>query len=286
MLPCLAWMGTKTLLAAREKTGKTTLVMAAVAAMTTGRPFLQQDTTPSTVLWMTEEPPSILVKRAKEFGADPDRLYILPMGKSPTAQLKVAVQHLNPGLIVIDTLYRFAMIEDENEAGAWLPTVLMLDEITQGGTAVLLLAHSQKSESGEYRGSTAIGGYVDAILTMGRPKDGETLRRIRGKGRLDLGKPFIVQLAGNTFNLVDEVQEETIQRSDREKQVMQRLQKGITNTASLVSGMRRQDGLKVLETLEQQKIIQRAGRGWRLVEASDDFTTVSDGGTNVNENKQ
>jgi hypothetical protein len=85
-------------------------------------------------------------------------------------------------------------VEDENDAVAWMPILLQFDEITRTGVALLILAHASKAEHGGYRGSSAIGGFVDAILEMKNPSEGDTLRKYNGRGRLGFGKPFTVQM--------------------------------------------------------------------------------------------
>lgn len=194
-VPFLAWPGLKTILAGREKGGKSTLAMASCSAVSAGRDFLGVPTTAQRVLWLTEEALVLPYTRGKGMSADLDNFIVVGMGSNPQAQLKRAVKRWKPGVVVIDTLFRFAGIEDENDAAGWLPTILLLDEITQAGAALLILAHAQKSSAGgEYRGSSALGGFVDAILEMRKPQAGDTVRQISGRGRLHFGKPFGVRL--------------------------------------------------------------------------------------------
>jgi PII-like signaling protein len=207
LIPFLAWPGIKTILSAREKAGKSTLAMAGAAAATRGDLFLGERCPRSTVLWLSEEPPWIVGKRAQMMGADMDRFVVVLMGQNPQSQIMRAVSRWAPQVVVIDTLFRFAGVEGdgENDSGAWIPVMLLFDKITKLGAALLVLVHSLKnSETGEYRGSSAIGGFVDAILEMHKPKEGQQLRRISGKGRLHFGKPFAVRLAPDeiTFDLL------------------------------------------------------------------------------------
>lgn len=277
VVPNLAWAGMKTVLAAREKMGKTTFALAGVAVTTRGEPFLGEPTTPITVLWMTEEPPQILVQRARDFGVDPNRFFVLPMGRNPPAQLKLAVEKLHPGLVVIDTLYRFAMLEEENQAGAWLPVVLQLDEVSRSGASLLLLAHSQKSsEVGEYRGSTAIGGHVDAILTMRKPKEGERTRRLDGRGRLAMGKPFSVIFSGTDFQILSETQEESIDSAGQKDKIWKSLQgSGPQTQRDLARALHIRSAAltPILKDMLEKKEVAHDGRRWRLISPEEEFTT-------------
>ena len=194
-IPFLAWPGLKTLLAAREKTGKSTFALAGAAVASRGGDFLGHQVPQQRVLWVTEESLQIAVQRAELMGADQDHFVIVSMGINPRDQLQKAIERWAPQIVVIDTLYRFAGVEDENDAVAWMPILLQFDEITRAGIALLILAHAIKgSENGGYRGSSAIGGFVDAILEMKQPSEGDTLRKYAGRGRLGFGKPFTVQM--------------------------------------------------------------------------------------------
>ena len=207
-IPNLCWPGLKTIFSAREKTGKSTLAMAGAAAVTRGAPFLGQDTRRQSVLWLTEEPLAIAYQRSSAMNADVDNFVVLAMGANPQAQLRRAFDRWAPAVVVVDTLFRFANLEGdgENDAGTWTPILLLFDEVTKAGAGLLILAHATKGGvNGEYRGSSAIGGFVDAILEMKRPKLGENVRRVFGRGRLHFGKPFDVRLldeVAGTFELM------------------------------------------------------------------------------------
>lgn len=218
-IPLLAWPGLKTLLAAREKAGKSTFALAGAAIATTGGEFLGAPVQQQKVLWLTEESLQIAVQRAESMHADHEHLIIVPMGLNPREQLRKAVERWAPQVVVIDTLYRFAGVEDENDAVAWMPVLLQFDEITRAGVALLILAHATKGEYAGYRGSSAIGGFVDAILEMKTPSEGDTVRKYNGRGRLGYGKPFAVQLQKDgRFTLFDRAPED-----QRERQVFEAL---------------------------------------------------------------
>lgn len=202
-IPCLAWPGLKTLLSGREKTGKSTFALAGAAAASRGGPFLDEAVPARTVLWVTEEPLAIIAQRAAAMQGDVNRFVILPMEARPPEQLHGAVARWKPQIVVIDTLYRYALVEDENEAGAWLPVFRRLDEITRGGAALLLLVHAAKSSHhSEYRGSTAIAGHVDVMLAMTAPDVGKT-RNLKAVGRIPV-QDFRVQLGDDqtSFSLL------------------------------------------------------------------------------------
>jgi AAA domain-containing protein/bifunctional DNA primase/polymerase-like protein len=202
-IPYLAYPGLKTLLSAREKTGKSTFALAGAAAASRGVPFLDEVTSPQTVLWVTEEPLGVVVRRAVEMQADPARFVIMQIGVNPPEQLQQSVKRWSPQIVVVDTLYRYAGVEDENAAALWLPIFAGFDEITRKEVALLLLVHASKaSKKGQYRGSSAIGGHVDLILAMTAPDAGAN-RKLYAVGRIP-ANDFAVRLSPDrrTFELL------------------------------------------------------------------------------------
>jgi biotin operon repressor len=275
-IPHLAWSGLKTLLSAREKTGKSTLALAGAAAATNGAPFLDERVPPQTVLWVTEEPLIVVVQRALEMKADPSRFIVLPMRLNPAEQLKRAVDHWSPQIIVIDTLYRYAGVEDENDAAGWLPVFAHFDEITRTGAALLLVVHATKaSKGGEYRGSSAIGGHVDLILAMSAP-DAGTGRKVRAVGRLPLSD-FDVRLAQDrtTFELLG--------RKDPDAETVRDVRALLSAAKSPETRSRLRRNLNVgqakvdralRQLMEEGAIVQDRG-GYRLVTAPEDFGSAT-----------
>jgi hypothetical protein len=282
VIPYFAWSGMKTLFSAREKTGKTTLAMSGVAAVTRGQEFLGVPTQKAKVLWLTEESLKILVQRALDMGVDPEMLYVVQMGKNPSAQLAKAVEVFQPQIIVIDTIFRFALIEEENNAGDWLPVMMLLDEIANNGPAILILAHSQKRDMAEYRGSSAIGGYVDAILQMKRIKaKSPKIREIDGKGRLYFGQPFRVHYDGSVFSLLNdavEVEEsEDVSPEVPTKSLVLGFLKDGTASGQVIAkeiGRRKTDVYAVLKDLHEEGAIMKTANNWSLVTAQDELEPV------------
>ena len=204
-IPYLAWPGLKTLFSAREKAGKSTLAMAGAAAASAGREFLGALVAPRRVLWVSEEPIGVMIRRAKEMAVDPDRFVMLPMTREPLAQLAHHAQATRADLVVIDTLYRLGVgyVTDENDSVQWGPVFNELDKITRAGRALLLLTHStKKSKSGEYRGSTAIGGWVDVLVNMKTPSRDDLARKLEPVGRIPTA-PITVKRTTDGFDLVE-----------------------------------------------------------------------------------
>jgi hypothetical protein len=201
--PRLAWAGRVSLLAAREKDGKSTLAAAAAAAVTTGGLFLGEPTTPGTVLWVgVEEHPHDLVQRATAFGTDPDRLFILGPTEDPMGTLKAAVSDVQPVYVVLDTLMTWAVeyVEDPHSAASWSPVMSALTAMARESGAAFTLNHHARKSDGKYRDSTAIGAGVDVILEMGPQADDPAVRVLTARGRWAM-KGFAVRYRGDGFEL-------------------------------------------------------------------------------------
>ena len=187
IVPGLAAAGRVTMLAAREKMGKSTLMAYAAAQMSRGGHIWDQETVPCRVLWVgLEESPADAVTRFIAMGADPEMLTIVTRlaGEGGLTQLRAEIEAANPDLVIVDSLAAYARgIEDENNAVACTALLSPLVEfVHDSGIALVLLHHANKSGSG-YRGSVAIGAAMDMILEMHPVERDQSLRRIEAKGR-------------------------------------------------------------------------------------------------------
>jgi len=195
----LAWRGRTTLLAAREKLGKSTLCTAAAAARSAGLGFLGQGTDAGTVLWVgLEEHRDDTGQRMDTFGASWDRTHLLERVVAPLVDLEQAVIEHGPDVVFIDTLAAFteAMELDPGSATAWTPIMSRLGRIARDyDTALVILHHARKSD-GAYRDSSAIGAGVDMILEMSEGQT-EGVRKIKARGRWKL-EDYSVQMVEAT----------------------------------------------------------------------------------------
>jgi hypothetical protein len=214
VVPRLAWAGRVVLLAAREKAGKSTFAGQAAAALSAGGTFLGERLAEEHVLWLgLEEHIGDTARRFADMGANPDNLTVAEAPET-LAELEAWVADVRPALVVIDTLAALTAgwVSDANDAAQWAPVMRDLAKIArEHDTAILLLAHATKQGT-QYRGSTAIGAGVDAVLTMRAKGDDadpaapslndDGLRTIAAKGRWPM-QAFAVQFNGREYALVD-----------------------------------------------------------------------------------
>jgi hypothetical protein len=189
VVPRLAWRGRTTLLAGREKGGKSTIAGLAAAAKSAGRIFLDERLEPGRVLWVAvEEHPGDYMRRFVDAGADPE-LVVLSRLPGGLASLPEIVAEVRPTLTVLDTLFAAAlpMLKDIGDTTGWQAAMNQLTRAARDSdTAVLALHHARKSD-GTYRDSTAIAAGVDMVIEMHQIADAPTRRLLKPKGRWMLG---------------------------------------------------------------------------------------------------
>lgn len=277
LIPWLALSGRSTLLAAREKTGKSTLLAQAVAALTIGGPFLDRDLDPAIVLWYClDEPIADCVRRFERLGGDPDCLVIST--ERPTAgEMQAEAKAVGAALVVVDTLTELwrGMIRSEKDAddvaGFLDPYIRLLRE----SSISLIFSHHTPKSGNDYRGSGAIGAKVDVILLLRRPGTGlrpedsnetdsepeidDGQRILEGRGR---GLPHFVHrlsFANQTYSLGE------TPLSLRER-ILAVVSQGVDTTRGIrerVRGKSQRIG-DTLAQLHREGIIKKAGRLWVL----------------------
>jgi len=185
VIPRLAWRGRLTVLAADVKVGKSTLAGQGVAAMRTGRPFLDGLAARGNVLWLClDEPMGDLVQRLESFGA---RGGIGIRDLAPTEEdLLQIMMEVCPILIVIDSLTeylgsrRVESVYDPVQVQRALAPLRNLARQTD--TAVLFLHHVTKA-SGKSADSRQIGAMCDVIVTMSEVSGEPSEREMECRGR-------------------------------------------------------------------------------------------------------
>jgi hypothetical protein len=189
IVPNIAARGRVTLLAAREKAGKSTVMGYACAQVSRGGDLWGHPVEPSPVLWVgLEEFIGDPVRAFTKLKADKERVFIVSRlgGDRGFNQLRAEVEACRPALVVVDSLTAFARnsLEDENSSVAATKLLQPLLEWTHEGNFALVLLH-HAAKSGSYRGSTAIGATVDMIVQLDFIKGCPEGRSFTPKGRFE-----------------------------------------------------------------------------------------------------
>ncbi len=201
--------GLLTLLSARPKIGKTTLIFHFLSMLFRHQPFLDHATHQAgKVLLFTEESPILLKRRLERLELGGEDLLIVQRftvsgWPDVLARIRLGAQH-GVRLVIVDTLAAFWGVDDENDAPKAVNALLPLQILAQQlGIAVLLIHHLRKSpgEDGTaHRGSGAIVGAVDVAVEMSRDSQKATRRRLTTLSRFDETPPqVVIELDGGVY---------------------------------------------------------------------------------------
>ncbi len=167
-----------------KKMGKSTLLGAAVAAITTGADFLDEPTKQGTVLWIGEETADDIAGRHLQFNGDPERLLITDArsavryapGLTPVERLTTMIRASEADVLLLDTLTHLARLLGVRSMSASIEAQELADllqEFARGGMPVAFTHHQPRApEGGGYqprmRDSTAFEAAVDAEIAFKR----------------------------------------------------------------------------------------------------------------------
>jgi hypothetical protein len=178
--------GSVTLFAGREKSGKTSILIDLVCAVATGEPFLGRETQQvNTLLIPLEDHIREIQSRVmtRLDGARPQQFHYYPptyLGYNDQDlrlednvlmdRFKATIVERKIKLIALDPLRELHDMA-ENDADEMAPTLRVLRDMAHELNVAIVVSH-HASRGGGYRGSTAIGGAVDQIISFKR-KDQE-----------------------------------------------------------------------------------------------------------------
>jgi hypothetical protein len=263
--------------------GKTTFIAAMVRAVLDGAPFLDQPTSRTCVVGLTEQPPTSFLEVLRRADLlDRQDLYILfwheargvPWEAVVTAAIAEA-QKRGAGLLVVDTLPQFAGLrgDSENYAGEALAALAPLQIAAAQGLAVLIARHERKGggdvgESG--RGSSAFAGAADIVIALRRPEGRRrpTIREIQALSRFDeTPDSLMVELDGSRYKALGTGQDLALQEA--RKAILDELPRGEGDALPIEELLKKTDGVKrtvaqdALEGLMEAGQVVRIGKGVR-----------------------
>jgi putative DNA primase/helicase len=193
VVPRLAWAARSTLFASVEKSGKSTLLGYAAAAVSRGWPFMGEPCQRGVVLVLgLEEFIGDVARRLRQFDADATRVYLVdrlpPDPRERPAAVRAHIAATSPVLVIIDTFmaYGEGTIADANSSSQTQPVIQALTNLAhETGVAVVIVHHARKSD-GKVRDSSAIPGGVDVVAEMFIPDEDAdpSLRKVRTRGRV------------------------------------------------------------------------------------------------------
>jgi putative DNA primase/helicase len=274
IVPRLAWAGRSTLLAAREKAGKSTLTGYITACVSNGDPFLGVSCHKGPVLIVgLEEFIGDTARRLRHFGAEPTNVHLVDRFAGDPAlrptELRDHIESVAPLLVIVDSLATWSNgmgVSDHNDASAMTGVLQPLtDMVHQLGAALIIIHHTTKGD-GKARGSTAITAGVDMVCTFTIPQAeaDPTLRRVESVGRLPVPRVYDIRFNGDTYTLSDSLE------APLDERIIAIVTDRPTCTANDVAaaiGSRRETTLSTIaQMLADGRLKHRgSGRGMKLV---------------------
>ena len=218
--------GTTTLLSAREKAGKTTLLglLLRETGKSDGGELLGYPVHPVRTLLISEESAGQWAARRDDDGL-PEDLLVVTRRHAPPGDLAaweqmceqiIGIARLEDiGLVVLDTWAHWNPTESENDNAQIARAARSIGRIAEeAGVAILLVHHMSKA--GGSRGGTALPAAVDTVIEMKRPssrgivgEDGaddegdDGTRVFTITGRLESPPTIIASWDGNTYRVND-----------------------------------------------------------------------------------
>ncbi|MCA9762952.1 MAG: AAA family ATPase [Gemmatimonadetes bacterium] len=205
VIPGIAYAGRVTLLAAPRKSGKSTLLGGAVAALSAGRAFLGEPLDQAETLWLAlDEPLGDLVRRLGAEEADGRSILIAEPPMTPARAIVAASEHA-PALLVIDTLSDLlaSSVESENDAASNKRALAPIRELARSENIAVVLCHHTTKATGRSRGSGAFEDMADLILHLAVDAEDPTVRRVAVEGRVP-ASDFAFRWGLNGFELADD----------------------------------------------------------------------------------
>lgn len=218
VVPGIAVRGAITELDGKIKAaGKTTFLTFLSQAVILGKPFLDQPTRQSSVVYLTEQGlASFKAALGRANLMDSGDLFFLSYPEAAgtpwadvVSEAAMKCVQAGAGLLIVDTLGQWARLggESENQAGEALRAMHPLQiAASQHNLAVIVARHERKS-GGEIedaaRGSSAFAGIVDIILRLKRSRgNAENVRVLESLSRFEDTPSLAIRLDDSGFILL------------------------------------------------------------------------------------
>ncbi|MEK7856279.1 MAG: AAA family ATPase, partial [Acidobacteriota bacterium] len=257
---------------AKPKVGKSTVARNLAVAVATGAAFLGRTTQAGAVLYLClEEKRSEIASHFRRMGVNADAISV-HTGKPPdnaVESLTVAIQELNPGLVIIDPLSRIFRVSDFNDYGGVTRALEPLVDLARDtGCHILALHHDGKMgrEGGDaLLGSTGFFGAVDCHLQLS-VRDGKRVLSSTQRYGVDLD-PTIITLDKETGVVFTEGSLAELKSMNTRKAVLALFEDGEklsqTDIKDRISNRSRGEVSTALKILMDEELIERQGSGKR-----------------------
>jgi hypothetical protein len=182
VVPRLAYRGRLVLLAGPDKSGKSTLLSHATAALSRMAPFLGAavGARSGRVVWMgLEEAVGDAVRRLADLEADATRVqFVIYAPRDLLERTRALLSEWPADLLVIDSLTEYARtacgaIPDDGDNAGWAAVVRPLVAVAREHDIAVVVLHHVRRSDGQFRGAGEIAAAADALLELVPPNAGE-----------------------------------------------------------------------------------------------------------------
>jgi DNA-binding Lrp family transcriptional regulator len=272
--------GAITELSAKVKRGKTTLILAMARAVIDGLSFLDQSTSMSPVVYLTEQPAASFgqaMKRANLLGRK-EFVFLTYSDTRGVGWPQVAAaavkecKRTGAGWLVVDTLGQFAGLtgDKENNSGDALEAMEPLQQATAEEIGVTLVRHERKSggdlgDSG--RGSSAFAGAVDIVLSLRKPEGNSPKNRrlLQSLSRFsETPNDLLIELVDRKYTVIGERRQAALKDA---KDAIHRITSSVVSKAAdlrelaSAAGLSRPTTQRAIEQLVRDGMLSKIGNG-------------------------
>lgn len=182
--------GGTSIVAAKPKCGKTTLLRQLSLDVSRGELFLNRITSKGPVIYFSvEEKIDEIKSHFKDMGAEGnEEIYIFAnrAPKDTLKKLKPIVEKIKPSLIILDTLFKIIRMKDANDYAAISEALEPIQELARtSGAHIMCVHHAGKADregADGILGSTAILAAFDTAIIMNRNSEKRTIKSIQRYG--------------------------------------------------------------------------------------------------------
>jgi AAA domain len=214
--------GALTLLYGQYKSGKTTFLIAALAAVTDGETFLDRETKPTTALLLTEMGDAALRPHVERMDS-PEKVRIISYREAKELTweetIDLAIETClaeERGILIIDSFGKWSAGIEENDQRAVYKALEHIDRAKEAGLAVVLVHHSRKGGD-TFRGSTALGAEPDILVGLSKRDRDYTARVLKIESWYDSDQSLLVERdeEDGSFSFVSDVTRKKKGKKDR-----------------------------------------------------------------------
>jgi RecA-family ATPase len=263
--------GGTSIVAAKPKCGKTTLLRQLSLCVARGEMFLNRVCSKGPVIYFSvEEKIDEIKAHFKAMGANGSEEIYIFANRAPQdtiGKLKPIIEKIKPSLIILDTLFKIVRMKDANDYAA-ISTALepIQDLARQSGSHVLCVHHAGKSDrdgADGILGSTAILGAFDTAIIMNRNNEKRTIKSIQRYGTDLEESALLFDLPTRRSSLGQENWK--VKSDERADSILsfirQAGQKVTVQEIKMATGMDKEVLLRTLKNMSNQKLVYSFGKG-------------------------